>query len=80
MTKSFPRQREIIAGSLGRLGVIVPAVSLVTGAAVVAVQMEAKAWQLRAVAALLLVNALAFLLARLQKRQGENSDAPIRMD
>ncbi|MCU0521021.1 MAG: GAF domain-containing protein [Anaerolineae bacterium] len=70
MTKSSPRRLEIVAVSLDRLGIIVPVACLVTGAGIVAVHQQAKAWQLLAAVVLLLINALAFLLARLLARRG----------
>ena len=79
MTMSSPRQREIVTASLDRLGVIVPVASLITSAAVVAVHFEVQAWQLLATAALLLINALAFLVARLLARQGLEGEGGVLM-
>lgn len=70
MTMPSSRQREIVTSSLDRLGVLVPIVSLISGAAVAAVYVQTRTWQVLAAAVLLGVNALAFLLAGLLARQG----------
>lgn len=70
MTVPSSRQREIVTSSLGRLGVTVPVMSLVTCAVVAVLYVQSRTWQVLAAAILLVVNALAFLLAGALARQG----------
>lgn len=72
MTLPSYQREKVVPESLDRLGAIVPALSLLAGAAVAATGIKMQAWQLVAVAVLLLVNALVFWTGRsLARRAGE---------
>jgi len=61
---SYQRER-VVSESLDRLGMIVPALSLLAGAVIAVTGIKMQAWQLLAGAALLFANALTFWSGRL---------------